>query len=68
MITSQNFYKIIYNLWDIKNISYIDNIPTLDELLSDSSWLKEQKIALVEQAVWQMFYTGGSAQTNEQTE
>lgn len=51
--------------WDIKNISYIDNIPTLDELLSDSNWLKEQKIALIEQAVWQMFYTGGSSHTNE---
>lgn len=44
--------------WDIKNIDYVDNIPTLEELRQDTEWKNDMYFRLIEQAVWQKFYTG----------
>lgn len=44
--------------WDIKSIDYADNIPTYEELTARPEWVQKIRTDLVEQAVWQKFYTG----------
>ena len=44
--------------WDIKSIDYTENIPTFEECINDTTWLNTIRTQLVEQAIWQKFYTG----------
>lgn len=44
--------------WDIKSIDYIDNIPSFEEIMQDAEWVHDMKTQLLEQAVWQSFYSG----------
>lgn len=44
--------------WDIIDIDYVDNIPTLEQLSKDPAWVNEVYFRLMEQAVWQKFYSG----------
>lgn len=44
--------------WDISSIDYVENIPTFEECSTNAEWVNTIRNQLVEQAVWQQFYSG----------
>lgn len=42
--------------WEIERIQHIENIPTFEQVTTDTELMKNIKLRLVEQTVWQMFY------------
>lgn len=44
--------------WEIEHIDYMNNLPTFEELKENEEWVKATRTRLIEQAIWQMFYSG----------